>query len=124
MSKSESVYFGCWGGKGHYFWNARGDRTMAYRNAIEGLPWQSVDGCLTPTSSREQGAAALHHEQGWTALAWHDYTVDSRPGSNSALFMPEPNLIFEIMIMHLSMVFTPIYLRQDGSLHFVEKDST
>jgi hypothetical protein len=33
-----------------------------------------------------QGEALLHHAKGWTALAFWDRSVDSRPGSNAVFF--------------------------------------
>jgi hypothetical protein len=38
-------------------------------------------------SDEKQGAAKLTVEDGWTLLSWHDYLVDKRPGSNSAVLV-------------------------------------
>lgn len=34
---------------------------------------------------QHEGLAALHHKDGWTALAWWDRSVDKRHNSNSVL---------------------------------------
>lgn len=96
----EVVHFGCWPGHGagHFFHDTTGKTLGLYANEV-GLPWEQVDGRLTPgrrdsrgqhtyeaMSQPMQGRAALHHLDGWTALAIHDFTIDSRPGSNTVLF--------------------------------------
>lgn len=104
ISKSATtIYFwGCWNdSKGHYLWRPTPTRyeQVRHNNLV---PWQEIDGALTPgnrakslyavqdnyVESCEQieGAASLHHRDGWTALAWWDRSVDTRYGSNAALF--------------------------------------
>lgn len=79
----KKYYFGCWDGTpGHYLKNPSGlhvdwDQT----------PWGiNIDGKLTPTNTREAGIAKLHTKDNWTALAFWDYSVDKRQGSNSIIF--------------------------------------
>ena len=90
-------YFGCVGIAGHYMHDA------ALRHVWEsGPPWAvgrgEVDAKLAPhrpdckmrsycpCTGDEQGRAAIHHKDGWTALAFWDRTGDARNGSNSVFF--------------------------------------
>jgi hypothetical protein len=100
---TEVYFFGCWNDlKGHHLWQPRPARYESVRH--RGLiPWTEIDGALTPgnrggsslyamrdnhveSSEQVEGLAALHHHDGWTALAWWDRSVDMRHGSNAALF--------------------------------------
>lgn len=100
----KAIYFGCLGGVGHFYYDIAG-RSLGIRSKELGLPWERVDGALTPgkrdrrgrldyhaQDATHQGEAAIHHKDGWTALAIHDFTVDSRPGSNSVFFFRAPGL--------------------------------
>jgi hypothetical protein len=93
-----AIHFGCWDRVGHFFHDTNG-RSLGLDAIRLGLPWDRVDGCLTPgrrdrrgrldheaMSMSQQGKASIHHKDGWTALAVHDFTVDSRPGSNTVFF--------------------------------------
>lgn len=92
----EPVYFGCWGGTGHFFRGvggkevqyerARGGQEAVHRK--EPTPWGYGVERLAP-HTMVQGAAALHHKDGWTALAIDDFTVDSRGNSKSVFCFPE-----------------------------------
>jgi hypothetical protein len=96
-AKNEVLFFGCWGEIGHYLHNEDG-RTVWHPETI-GLPWTKIDGNLPPghrdprsygdvsTDEQVEGWAALHHKDGWTALAWWDRSVDKRHGSNAAIFV-------------------------------------
>lgn len=83
----KAYYFGCVNRAGHYFWDVNLHKARGTRGVYkpDGLPWEHVDGKLVD-EGRPQGEAWLHHKGGWTALAFNDRTVDSRPGSNSAFF--------------------------------------
>lgn len=92
-------FFGCWGEPGHLFWASgrRGLRSAGFRPPPT-VPWRQVDCKLTPPTHhlrhldvdrREpQSVALLHHKAGWTALAMHDRTGDSRGASNSVFLFP------------------------------------
>ncbi len=103
LRNDEVYFFGCWSDAvGHYLWRATVSRYESVRH--RGLiPWQEIDATLTPgnragsslyrvsdnhVESCEQieGWAAIHRLDGWTALAWWDRSVDTRYGSNAALF--------------------------------------
>jgi hypothetical protein len=80
---SDYYYFGPWERAGHYFFSPRG-RSATFSER-ERIPWNDcdIDGKLQPLNTRQQGAALLHHRDGWTALSFWDSSVDTRPGCNS-----------------------------------------
>lgn len=83
----QMAYYGCGPlEKGHYWWQ----EWRMSRAEIATLPaWVSeeADGGLQPeTQSRQQeGVVRVHRADGWTALAWWDRSMDSRPNSCSVL---------------------------------------
>lgn len=82
----KAYYFGAWGGPGHYLFSPSGNSGSRSVG-----PWRrldEIDGMLTPKRDRAHGADAIHHRDGWTAWAMHDYSQDHRGGSNSVLFSP------------------------------------
>jgi hypothetical protein len=97
------LYFGCVGDKGHYLWGpgtAPDYRPTWLRSrTLYQLPWgEKTDGGLVPPGTRDrrapEGLAAIHlarDERGtnWTAIAFWDYSVDGRPGSNSVFVFDE-----------------------------------
>ena len=78
-------YFGCYEQAGHYMYtpDMRTDSQFMKIN-----PW----GC-----GIDDGFKGLQHKDGWTALARADYTVDTRPGSNSVFLaqgtLTEPQMV-------------------------------
>lgn len=98
------LYFGCWGGTGHFLSDARGHMARDIRREFP-LHERRVDGafCGDPALAEYQrdrthwrgdeehqpeGRARLHHIDGWTVLAFWDRSVDDRFGSNSAFLLP------------------------------------
>jgi hypothetical protein len=81
------LYFGCYREPGHWLW-APGMEPVA--EAVEGLPWSlaQLDGDLAPPRARA-GVAAVHRQDGWTAVAFWDRSIDRRPGANSVFLIPE-----------------------------------
>lgn len=94
-------FFGCIGDSGHYLWSpvSRGHDSKTLRSVI---PWgDGLDGGLCPGAYdrrfpkmpqrdyQPEGYAAVSYRGGWTALAWWDRSVDSRPGSNAAVLVHE-----------------------------------
>ncbi len=78
-------FWGCIVDKGHMLWS-RGHRIDSRFSRT--LPWRNFDQALTPQHDKRQGVDELHHLNGWTAWAQHDYSVDTRPGSNAIFFAP------------------------------------
>lgn len=95
-------YFGPWDQAGHHM-RARGiPADLEERRAISGFtytnPWGTkIDGGLCPKDTGEEGRALVHHRNGWTALSFWDYSVDTRPGSNST-YLAEGEFTFEEMV--------------------------
>lgn len=96
-------YFGCWDAIGHCLWTPKGTSVSTSET-----PWgNAVDGGLCPgkrdrrgevaPADQREGHAALHHRDGWTALAFWDRSVDKRPNSNSA-FLAEGTLMLPEMM--------------------------
>jgi hypothetical protein len=62
---------------------------MRRAREAEGIvPWGLGVERLPPSKSGPQGVAALHHRDGWTALAVVDRTGDSRDGSHATFCFP------------------------------------
>jgi hypothetical protein len=80
-----SYYFGCVGDVGHYMHTPDLESDWDF---LRHNPWGvEID----------DGFKGLQHKEGWTALAMVDYTVDSRPGSNS-VFLAEGTYSLNEMI--------------------------
>jgi hypothetical protein len=109
------LYFGCWRESGHYLFHP-GMRSVRHTDDIK-LPWDRYDAVLAPTTQpggygneQKEGICALHHKDGWTALAFWDRSVDSRPGSNSIIFAQE-ELEFDQMVNLFKTTFPAVYVR-------------
>lgn len=86
----ELLYFGCIGDKGHYLWSSEGYSPHVYHQLSKTfkLPehfFRSLDGMYIPTETRQQGIYRHSKIGEVQIIAWHDYSLDSRPGSNSTL---------------------------------------
>lgn len=88
-------YFGCIGMPGHYVFHKNG--LTAHNKFANWI--LNMDGKLTPQFDLTEGLALLHHFDGFTILAFHNYSVDKRPGSNS-MFIFSGELNFHQMIKH------------------------
>lgn len=79
-------YFGAWAAPGHYLFTSSGNSGSRSVG-----PWRclgEIDGMLTHKRDKTHGADEIHHRDGWTAWALHDYSQDHRGGSNSVFFAP------------------------------------
>jgi len=113
LKQSEGYYFGCIGRPGHYVFKKNGAKIYnRFSNWIS-----SMDGKLTPQFGSTEGAALLHHFDGFTILAFHDYSIDKRPGSNSMFIFPGELNFFQ-MIKYANNKFGQIMER----FGFVIKD--
>lgn len=94
----KGYYFGTYRRPGHYLRHEGDDRTFGTNGRygdefrwrdVDDIPeaWHGLDDKLRPRRGR-QGECALHHLDGWTALAFVNYTDDQRPGSNSVFLLP------------------------------------
>jgi hypothetical protein len=113
-------YFGCVGGLGHYFHDGALRRVHGAKTEI---PWPNVDAALCPgyvdpmlpgtwrtEAPQIEGAAAVHHKAGWTALAFWDRSVDTRGGSNSVFFV-EGTHNFAAMVVIARQRFPSVWAR-------------
>lgn len=116
---AQPVYFGCWGRTGHGFYEVDG-RTATYKSPPP-TPWGYGVENLTPKASSKQGAARLVHQDGWTALAAHDYTIDGRPGSKSVFCFPE--LLGADEAVATAAEHFPQVVKRVGPLTVVESDN-
>jgi len=124
MSDVRAFYFGCAkaADAGHFVFAedpgiGMPRRRLSAREFIPDLPasMEHVDCQFTPRVNRRQGCAALANRDGWTILAWHDYTGDSRPGSNSVL-VAEGEHDFAAMMGLLAKRFPSVLARQTVSI--------
>lgn len=109
-----AIYFGTWSQAGHYYWTPNGGHPKGEDGRSDSLryktPFSPVDGNYTPKCHTKQSTAAIHYRDGWTILAFHDYTVDQRPGSNGA-FIFDTELSFERAVAEASERFPTIMRR-------------
>ncbi len=101
-----AVYFGCAPGASpvHGLYRRGSNRGIATPSEY-GLPWGwEIDGGLAPRPE-VQFHGALHHKDGWSAVSWWDRRGDSRANSNSAVFIPEPDLTFDEVIERGRAIF-------------------
>lgn len=94
---SLAFYFGVWPGDdgGHFVFPPSGEPSWLDAHKAKarehGCPFgaEDLDGTFTPPRRAGQGVVRFVHTtaggKAWSVLAWHDYTGDSRPGSNSAI---------------------------------------
>jgi hypothetical protein len=101
-------YFGCHREPGHYFFapgmvkdhEAGGPMPFSTQEGEPIVPWgYHIDQALCPFGPQTEGLAKLNYKDGWTALAFWDRSVDSRPGSNS-VFVLEGTHDFPTMLSH------------------------
>ena len=83
---NEWLYFGCHRNPGHYLF-CEGMRSR-YERKYDRLT--HFDGKLPPQDSAAPYIATVSRLEGWgmSALAFWDYSVDSRGGCNSVVFAP------------------------------------
>ena len=105
------LFFGCWHDVGHYLHDASGS-TVRHRTPWSGSGrWAEhgggLDGTLAPGDSQARGRAKLHVKDGWTALAFWDRSVDTRPNSNG-VFLVDEELNFREAVVAFAVYFPRI----------------
>lgn len=55
--------------------------------------------------------AAVHHKDGWSAIAFWDNSVDNRPGSNSVFMVDVPDLSFREICLLAEEHFPQVWKR-------------
>jgi hypothetical protein len=115
-----TYYFGCLGEVGHYMHPhvRSSDFPGANFKVI-----QYIDGLYTPGNC-EQGAAQFSMVGPFTIIAWHDYTVDKRPGSNSVIvgygFKGTRAEIIADMCKDFEMRFPSVIKRQTAPINVID----
>lgn len=106
------LYFGCHNGPGHYLWVEGMISTHAH-----GLP-RNFDGLLAPQNTRKPYIASVSRLEGWgmSALSFWDYSVDSRPGSNSIIFAPSLTITPEEFLSEAKRRFPQVFARIPGDV--------
>lgn len=118
-------YFGCIRSVGHYFYASESDCSIRNPTTLgrrigaeipygEAIFWK-IDGGYAPKSSIGQGAYKESFVDPFRIIAWHDYTVDRRPGSNSALLGVGYDSVAE-MLADAAIKFPSVMARQTGLL--------
>jgi hypothetical protein len=111
-----AYYFGCWRDVGHYFFGPHMARLGRDERAESIVPWgYGVEKLANKWSRRHidpetEGLALLHHLDGWTALAFPDFSVDSRGGSKS-VFVFEAILDYDAALARARELFPEVFER-------------
>jgi hypothetical protein len=112
-------YFGCGDQAGHYVWDRHRNRAHGAigrrLSQFDGtLCAERGDGLYLATITRFSGIGA----NGYTALAWWDHSVDTRPGSNSILFCPSARTSGDACLRGLEVFFPWVQARLPQPLQF------
>lgn len=109
MNKSQQQwwYFGCEGQAGHYLFDE--NMTKIWGRKYNYL--RALDGLLPPQEDKTPYIATFSRLDGWgvCAIAFWDYSVDKRGGSNSTFFVSDlgipPSVMFEEVKNRFSQLF-------------------
>jgi hypothetical protein len=77
------AFFGCWNQAGHYLHDESGNNLQSFGPFIV----ESLDGVLLKHGYRIPGQVDVVCFKDYTVIAFEDYTVDRRPGSNAAFIV-------------------------------------
>lgn len=85
MSDEPVAFFGCWapGQFGHFIYDSSGRTLRSFGPFVP----ESLDGVLLKPGHRIRGQVDVRCFKDYTVLAFEDYTVDRRPGSNAAFIV-------------------------------------
>lgn len=104
----EVFYFGCADHRSGHFWFQSG--MIPWKEPLS-LAAEKIDGRFAPRNTSKAGVCTLTYLEGWSILAWWDYSVDKRPGSNSAL-VAKGTHSFDQMMLLLNSEFPNVANRQ------------
>lgn len=104
------TYFGCHQVAGHYTFS-EGMRSLTQRYGSRDL--SRFDGMLPNQVDTKPYVATVTRLGGWglTALAFWDYSVDSRSGSNSVIFCPDLTITPEALLAGAEERFPQVFKR-------------
>jgi hypothetical protein len=108
-AKNPWYYYGCFIQTGHYLFNEK--MTIHYHESR--ARFNAYDGTLPVQNDRKPYVATFTRlpELNKTALAFWDYSVDSRPGSNSVVFAPGLDITPEDMLAQAEIRFPAVFGR-------------
>jgi hypothetical protein len=103
------LYFGCYRRPGHYLFKP--GMREPYSPELRKL--LNFDGILPPQDNSTGYVATVSRLEAWgvTALAFWDYTVDSRGGSNSVFYAPSLTITPDEMIEQARAQFPEVWAR-------------
>ena len=107
----EWFYLGCHTGhQGHYLYTQR-MKSYGYERKFTGL--MRFDGTLPPQNDPTPYVATVSRLEGWeySALAFWDYSVDTRPGSNSIVFAPSLSIDPVELLLQAKDRFSEVFNR-------------
>lgn len=103
------LYFGCHRRAGHYLFKPGMRETYGqeYRKLL------NFDGLLPLQGDRAGYVATVSRLGAWgaTALAFWDYTVDTRPGSNSVFYAPSLTIEPDELLVQARAQFPEVWQR-------------
>lgn len=118
-------FFGCDDSAGHYLFPSLRDSDKAQMPGANFKIIKNIDGLFTPEDDKSQGAGQYFKIGPLSIIAWHDYTIDKRPGSNSNLigygYEGEPDQIIDSMFKDFKTAFPSKYKRQVVPIVIVNK---
>ena len=112
------LYFGCKDGTpGHYLWGE--GMSSIWSGNLDFL--NRFDALLPPQRSREGYLATISRLEGWgmTAMAWWDYSVDSRSGSNSIIFAPSLTITGKDLLAEAQRRFPVVFARLPSPVRLI-----
>ncbi len=122
------LYFGCLRDVGHFLWLGDDSGMICSAEELEkktGIKaytdeiFWGIDGRHVPKNTKAQGAAKESIVPPFRIVAWHDYTIDHRGASNSALlgFGYESA---EEMLADAAIQYPSVIKRQTKPIEFVK----
>ena len=111
-------FFGCIDQVGHYWAKDTGERPP---ELPEKLYRGGIDGKFTPANNTGQGAGKITKEGSLYIIAWHDYTIDKRGGSNSNIvgygYHEHPDIAAQEMWDDFKQQYPRMYARQTAPIN-------
>lgn len=113
MEKNQCFYFGCWGSKGHFLWNAHGRHASNEEHDSIPFSWYRLDGKFMAEGNKQiQGKATLTIIDEHTVLSFPDRSVDSRGGCHST-FVAGGVFDFDQMVELSKAAFGQVWKRYE-----------
>lgn len=98
------LYFGCYGRVGHYLIDEKGSRPNLHYAKVKFFENKDGKLCHADTTPNIVKLTRLSNV-GYSAIAFWDYSIDSRGGSNSIFYAPSTTLSAETIWTEATMRF-------------------